>query len=100
MPIVEEGPGRFVLRCVNYHGPEYMGPVLISRDAAGYYPPPKTTMDAVAGRTVVPLTSWIQSGDEIMPRHRLDPDIGVPVQLYMCRICGYVEIYSRPAPER
>jgi len=48
----------------------------------------------------VPLTSWIQSGDEIMPRHRLDPDIGVPVQLYMCRICGYVEIYSRPAPER
>jgi len=85
MPIKEDF-GQLVLRCVNYHGPEYAGQA-IAVGPPGSQPQPRTTMAALPGWTIVPATEYGE---------RIDLEHSTPVQLYVCRVCGYVEMYARP----
>ncbi len=93
MPI-EEDAGHFVLRCVNYHGPEYQSRIRAVRDPDNpdrAKDPPKTTMAPLNVWLIIPATTTGPGGD-VYP----DMQRGAPIRIYICQVCGYVEMYSRP----
>jgi hypothetical protein len=80
MPICEDR-GRPVLRCVNNHWQELNGP---QRDPhTGQLLPPKTTMVTPPDWAIIP-SRFVESH-------------ATPVQIYICRVCGYVELYAVPS---
>ena len=94
---MEDFFGRFVVRCVNYHGPEYQTPPVIRKDSPALTAPPPTSMVAIPLQTILPVTHLHHDPDYVMPRRQLDPDGGVPVRVFVCKICGYVEMYTAAA---
>lgn len=116
MPLKPYIDGTLVLRCVNYHGPDYENPVVAAGQQVSL---PQTTMEALPDAGIVPGLVLDPEGDarwaELqaivanMPANRgkkqepepprgttrqMRPSRGVAVQLYVCRVCGYVEMYA------
>jgi hypothetical protein len=104
--------GHVVLRCVNFHGAEYLPRISGKADPEHLersLEPPKTTMEALPNRAVVPgmipnpeleaAFRAIKAGKPDAPAphepiYYMNVSSGATVQLYVCRICGYVEMYS------
>jgi len=100
MPLVEYLAGHFVLKCPNYHGIEYMPPSIIRMDTAGAPIPPKTTMEELPGWQIIPRALDEEERvagpqePETLAAWAVCPTRGLPVRLFMCRECGFVEMYA------
>ncbi len=101
--------GHPVIRCINYHGAEFMPRIAGEQDPE--HPgrskePPKTTMVQVPGWWLVPqaldpsisLARFLPAGRPAPPGTAigLSPPTGMPLQLFICTKCGYVEMYAGP----
>jgi hypothetical protein len=101
MPLVDV-MGHVVLRCVNDHlvnagvpGSQEIGlldaPALRDPDNPGRSKePPKTTMESLADWGFI---TTIRSPNPPGAMPIVTMRDGTPIRLYMCRVCGYVEMY-------
>jgi hypothetical protein len=98
MPLKEYVKGHFVLRCPNFHGTEYSTPTIVKIGPEGIvFPPPKTTMDAAPGWMVVPAAGYQIHKDGVgKTQSGVGLVGGMPVRLFVCRMCGYIEMYAGP----
>jgi len=95
MPLIEL-QGHLVLRCINRHwreeddGPKPKDPADPSRS----WEPPKTTMVAEPGWLAIPIAPQAPTGARLTYMH--SHQRALPVQVCVCSVCGYVEMYAGP----
>ena len=109
MPLTND-LGWPVIRCVNFHGHEYGPRQTGERDPE--HPerskePPQTTMGAMPGWYLAPKSLDPKDRDLYLPRLLpagriaapgvaigVSPPMGMPLQIFICSKCGYVEMYA------
>ena len=80
MPLIEESD-RTVLKCVNHAHRSHAAPAVIDDDG--------TTMTVKEWNAL----SYMEPPSVQLPEGRFSQTI-LPVRAYVCRVCGYVELYA------
>lgn len=86
MPTELKPDGQVLLKCVNHDA-------MIAHAATGQ----PTTMQRTASWFAITGVEPPGSGVNNLPR--FNPGSGIPVRLYICSVCGYVELYAGAVAE-